>query len=153
MKSNCAAIQSAGTATPFLDTTGVLSGEPQMADGNEKTCGLKIRRRYFAYRTIAFNEGVPKWVLLPSERNTTPEKYREIVSQISRTAFIEIEEHRLSGSRALQRYIRIVPVAIAVAARPGKSIPFCHRTRQSRDQINQPGAYGVTEVLKRQYGG
>ena len=68
-----------------------------MAEGNEKMYGLKIRMRQFADRAIAFNKGVPKRVLLLLEQNTSMEKCREIVSQKSGTAIIEIEEHRLSG--------------------------------------------------------
>jgi hypothetical protein len=66
-------------SAPFGDTTGVLPHKPQMANGNEKMHCFKIRMRQFAYRTIAFNEGVPKRVLLLLEQNTSVEKYREIV--------------------------------------------------------------------------
>src|SRR4051812_13551597 len=114
-----------------MDSAGVLPHEPQMPNGDEKTRCCKIRMWHFAYRTITFNEGMPGCVLLSLERNTTPEKYRNIVSQISRTAFVEIEEHRLSGSGSLQRNVGVVPVTITVAARPGKAVPFCQRTGQS----------------------
>jgi len=50
-----------------------------MADGNEKMHCFKIRMRQFAYRAIAFNEGVPKRVIFSPEQNTIPEKYLEIV--------------------------------------------------------------------------
>jgi len=137
--------------TPFVDTAGVLPKKPQMAEENEKMYGLKIRMRQFADRAIAFNKGVPKRVLLLLEQNTSMEKCREIVCQKSGTAIIEIEEHRLSGVGSLQCNVGVIPVAITVAARPGKSVPFCQRTGQSRCQINKPCAYGVAEILKRQY--
>src|SRR6266700_1473972 len=86
-----------------------------MANGNEKMHCFKIRMRQFAYRTIAFNEGVPKRVLLLLEQNTSVEKYREIVGQISGTAFVEIEEHRLSGSRSVQHMVAVEPVAALIA--------------------------------------
>jgi len=94
-----------------------------------KDLRFKIRMRHFAYRPIAVNECVPKWVLLPSERNTTPEKYREIVSQISdrfrrnrRTPLV-----RLGACSAIFAFTR----GNRRGSASGKSIPLCQRTGQS----------------------
>src|SRR5262249_22101233 len=101
-----------------MNTTGILSRKPQMANGNEKMRYLKICMRQFAYRAITFNKGVPSCVLLALEYHTAMKKYGDVVSQISGTAFVEIEEHCLSGSRSLQRNVSVVAVAITVAVRP-----------------------------------
>src|SRR5713101_1691467 len=101
-----------------MNTTGVLPHKPQMANRNKKMHCFEILMRQFAYRTIAFNEGVPKSVLLSLEQNTAMKKCREIVSQKSGTAIIEIKKHRLSGPGSLQCDVGVVPVAITVAARP-----------------------------------
>jgi hypothetical protein len=65
------------------------------------------------------------------------EKRREIVGQISGTAIVEIEEHRLSRS-GMQRNVRVIPVAITVAACPGKSVPFCQRTHNRPVKFTNP---------------
>ena len=114
-----------------------------MANRNEKRHGVKVRMRQLADRAIALNESVPGRMVLSPEQNTIPEKDCEIVSQISGTAIVEIEEHRLPGMGSLQRDVGVVAVAVAVAACPGKSVPFRHAGGQSRRQIDQPVANGT----------
>jgi hypothetical protein len=108
--------------------------------------GLKIRMRQFANRAIAFNKGVPKTrVAFARTKHKHGEMPRDR-SQKSGTAIIQIEEHRLCGVGSLQCNVGVIPVAITVAVRPEKSIPFCQRARQSRCQINKPCAYGVARL-------
>jgi len=91
-----------------------------MAEGNEKMYGLKIRMRQIAYRAIAFNKNVPKCVLLSLERNTSMEKSREIVSQISGTAIIEIDGSLRSSFPRSARASRRSDVVEEVRKRTGE---------------------------------
>src|SRR5258708_37327061 len=69
-----------GLAAPFMDTAGGLAHKTQMADGDEKLHGIKIRMQQFGVRPKTGNEAVPRCVLLLLGNKTTIGKKPEILS-------------------------------------------------------------------------
>src|ERR1700722_4036209 len=82
-----------------------------MPNDDERVQSFKILWRDLPDCPIALDEGVPHGVKLAAERYLCPEKYRQVIGQIARTAVVEIEE----GRKARLDDARVEAVAIAVA--------------------------------------